>query len=210
MDATTHTHESNDNTRIALSGCLDGGPPDAPAQDSIFIVADDSAGSYQAPETISEVFGDPPQATITPPVLGQEFEHPTTAREPEEAMAGAAAAASAAAAAAAAALATPLDSRWPSSTAEAQTSAALPRVDATAYPGLPATCCDISPGASVGYIFACSKDIAALVRRQTPTVPVACLWFLLCVQQQVQKTFFQILAHEAMRTWSRLGDARVL
>ena len=91
-------------------------------------------------------------------------------------MAGAAAAASAAAsAAAAAALAPPLDSRWPSSTTEAQTSAALSRADATAYPGLPATCSDRSPGASVG-TFLLGSDISPLVRRQISTVSVACVY----------------------------------
>ena len=133
MDAAIHTHKSNDNTRTAPSGCLDGGPSDAAAADS--------AAPYKAPETTPEVLGDPPHATITPPALAEEFEHQTIAREPKEVMAGAAAAAS---------LAPPLDSRWPSSTTEAQISAALPRADATAYPGLPATCSDRSAGASVG------------------------------------------------------------
>ena len=205
MDATTHTHESNDKTRTAPSGCLDGGPLDAAAQDSVFIVADDSAAPYKAPETTSEVFGDSPHATITPLALGQEFEHPTTAREPEEAMAGAAAAASAAAAAT---LAPPLDSRWPSSTTEAHTSAALPRADATAYPSLPATCSDRSSGASVGTLLL-GSDIC--IGSPTNSNGFCCLrlWFLLCVQKQVQKTFFQILAHQAMRTWSRLQSTDI-
>ena len=96
------------------------------------------------------MFGDPPHGTITQPALAQKFEHPTITREPEEIIEGATAATSVVDAAAAAALSPPLDSRWPSSTTEAQTSAALPRADATAYSGLPVTCSDRSPGAFVG------------------------------------------------------------